>query len=177
MTGRGKQLPHHRGAQETTMSEVHFDVGCLGKEEEANQTIPVLVAKERTTKMMMAAAVPSKMSGSYIQKRVIGFLKEVGCLHGDLVVKSDQEPAIKAVIEDVGRAKAADGSGRYIVEHSPVGASQSNGMVERGIQSVAAQARVLLSVVQERWGLGIPMEHPSSAISSSMRRCCSIGLR
>ena len=158
--GREKQLPHHEGAQETLMSEVHMDYGFLGKEDEAMKTVPMLVVKERTSKMLMAATVPKKRTGSYIQKRVIGFLNEVGCLHGDLIVKSDQEPAIKAVVEDVGRAKTADGSGRYIVENSPVGASQSNGMVERGIQSVAAQARVLLSAAQEKWGLTLSIEHP-----------------
>ena len=45
--GRGKQLPHYRGTQQTTMSEVHFDYGLLGKEEQATCTIPVLVAKEK----------------------------------------------------------------------------------------------------------------------------------
>ena len=158
--GRGKQLPHFAGAQEATMCELHMDFGFLGKEDEATKTIPTLVAKERTSKMIMAATVPKKTASNYIQKRVVGFLKETGCLHGDLVIKSDQEPAIKALVEDVGRAKVADGSGRFIVENSPVAAHQSNGMVERAIQSVAAQTRVLLSAVQERWGLELPIEHP-----------------
>ena len=158
--GRGKQMPHQDGTQVSQMNEVHMDYGFLGKEEEAAKTIPVLVAKERTTEMLMVATVPMKTTGTYVKNRVVGFLRETGCLHGDLVVKSDQEPAIKAVVEDVGRAKAADGSGRYIVEYSPVGSSQSNGMVERGIQSVAAQARVLLSAVQAKWGVEVPIDHP-----------------
>ena len=158
--GRGKQLPYFGGAQETALSEVHMDFGFLGKEDEAEKTIPMLVAKERITKMMMAATVPKKTTGNYIRDRVAGFLKEIGCMHGDLIVKSDQEPAVKTVVEDVGRAKAADGSGRYIVENSPVGASQSNGMVERGIQSIAALARVLLSAVQDRWGVEVEIDHP-----------------
>ena len=97
------------------MSEIHMDYGFLGKEDEAMKTLSMPVVKERTSKMKMAATVPKKTTGSYIQKRGIGFLNEVGCLHGDLIVKSDQKPAIKAVVEDVGRAKTADGSGRYIV--------------------------------------------------------------
>jgi len=158
--GRGVQLPHCEGRQETTTSEIHMDYGFLGKEDNAVKAVPMLVAKERGSKMLMAARVPTKTTGNYIQKRVVGFLREVGCLHGDLVVKSDQEPAIKTVVEDVGRAKAADGSGKYIVENSPVDASQSNGMVERGIRSVTAQTRVMLSAVQARWGLELPIEHP-----------------
>ena len=58
--GRGKQLPHHEGAQETLMSEVHMDYGFLGKEDEAMKTVPMLVVKERTSKMLMAATVPKK---------------------------------------------------------------------------------------------------------------------
>jgi len=134
-----------------------MDYGFLGKEDDAPKTVPMLVAKERQSKMIMAAMVPAKTTGEYIQRRVVSFLWKVGCLHGNLVVKSDQEPAIKAVVEDVGRAKAADGSGRHIVENSPVGASQSNGMVERGIRSVTSQARVMLSAVQAKWGLEIPV--------------------
>ena len=77
-----------------------------------------------------------------------------------MVVKSDQEAEIKALVDDVGRSKAADGNGRYIVESSPVGASQSSDMVERGFQSVAAQARVMMSAVHEKWGVERPVEHP-----------------
>ena len=142
------------------MPEVHVDYGFLGKEDQAKKTVPVLVAKERESKMMLAAAVPTKSTGRYTQRRMVGFLKEIGCLHGDIVIKSDQEAAIKAVVEDLARAKASEGSGRCIIENSPVGSSQSNGMVERGIQSVAAQARVLLSAAQGRWGIEIPIEHP-----------------
>ena len=150
--GRGKQMPHHEGAQETSMSEVHVDFGFLGREEDPHKSLPVLVAKERTSKMLMSAAVPRKTTGTYIAKRVVGFLREVGCLHGDMVMKSDQEPALRSVVEDVGRLKAAEGGGRYVAEYSPVGASQSNGMIERAIQSVTGQTRVLLSALEEKWG-------------------------
>ena len=158
--GRGVQLPHRSGAQETCMNEIHMDYGFLGKEDEARDTIPMIVVKERTSKMLMAAVCPRKTTGVYIQKRITGFLREIGCLHGDLVVKSDQEPALDKVVEDVGRAKTAEGSGRFVVEKSMVKASASNGMVERGIRSVTAQARVLLSALQARWGLELPIDHP-----------------
>jgi hypothetical protein len=38
-----------------------------------------------------------------------GFSKEVGVLHGDVVVKSDQEPAIEILVEDLGKYKAGEG--------------------------------------------------------------------
>ena len=47
-------------------------------------------------------------------------MKEVGILHGDLLVKSDQEPAVKAILSDAGRVRSSEGGGRYIMEQSPV---------------------------------------------------------
>ena len=84
--GRGKQMPHYEGAQETSMSEVHMDFAFLGREEDPLKNLTVLVAKERTSKMIMSAAVPQKTTGNYVAKRVAGFLREVGCLHGDMVM-------------------------------------------------------------------------------------------
>ena len=85
-------------------------------------------------------------------------------LHGDVVVKSDQEPAIEILVEDLGKYKAGEGSGRFVVEKTAVGASQANGMVERAIRSVRNQAKVLLSAVCARWGIeNIEVSHPMVA--------------
>ena len=79
------------------MSEIHMDFAFLGKEKEAGKTIPVVVAKERTSRMLMAAAVPIKTTGTYITSRIIGFLREIGCLYGDVIVKTDQEAAMQTL--------------------------------------------------------------------------------
>ena len=98
-----------------------------------------------------------KTTGTYIAKRVVGSLREIGGLHGDVVVKSDQEPALRSIVEDVARVNGTDG-GRYVVKCSPVGARLSNGMVERAMQSVSGQTSVLLSTMV--WGRSIPYDHP-----------------
>ena len=100
-----------------------MDYGFLGKEDEAGQTTPIFAARERSTRMTLATAVPKKTTGAYLQNRIKGFFNEIGVLHGDMIIKTDQEPAIKAIVEDLGKVKAADGSGKYIVENSPVGSS------------------------------------------------------
>ena len=109
------QMPHQGGSQATSMSEVHMDFAFLGREEDPQKTMAVPVTKERTSKMIMSAAAPRKTTGTYIAIRVAGFLREVGCLHGDMVVKSDQEPALRSIVEDVGRLKVPDGSGRTLL--------------------------------------------------------------
>ena len=45
--GCGKQMPHHGGSQETSISEVHMDFAFLGREGDPQKTMAVLVAKER----------------------------------------------------------------------------------------------------------------------------------
>ena len=139
------------------MSEVHLDFLFLCREEDSPQTMAVLVVKERTSQMTMSAAAPGKTTGTYIAKRVVGSLREIGGLHGDVVVKSDQEPALRSIVEDVARVNGTDG-GRYVVKCSPVGARLSNGMVERAMQSVSGQTSVLLSTMV--WGRSIPYDHP-----------------
>ena len=43
-----------------------------------------------------------------------------------------------------GGSRADEGDqGRWIVEHSPVGSSQSNGVIERAVKSVEGQLRVV----------------------------------
>ena len=64
------------------MCEVHMDFAFLGRKDDPQRTVPVSVVKERTSKMVMSATVPRKTTGTYVAKRVIGFLREVGCLHG-----------------------------------------------------------------------------------------------
>ncbi len=100
--------------------------------------------------MMMAAAMPSKSTGNFIAKRVVAFVREIGCEQGDVTLKSDQ----------VGRVRAAAGGGKMIVESSPVGQSQSNGTAERAISSVAGQLRVLRDALEARLNVKLPANHP-----------------
>jgi hypothetical protein len=97
--------------------------------------------------MMMATVVPSGSTGRFVTERVVAFLQEVGALHGDVVFKTDEEPAIRVIAEEVATLKAEKGIGRTVMECSPVGASASNGLVERSIQSVQGQMRVMRSVL------------------------------
>ena len=66
-----------------------------------------------------------------------------------MIHKSDQEPTIIALVTEVGRVRAAAGGGKYLPELSPVASSQSNVIIERAIQSVGAQVRVLQSALED----------------------------
>ena len=59
----------------------------------------------------------------------------------DMIVKTDQEPVIMTMVENLAKERAKKGAMRMVVEHSPRYQSQSNGIVERAVQSVEAQMR------------------------------------
>ena len=153
--GRGKDAPHLVAASDGVLPEVHFDFAFMGDEGDAGHTAPMLVARVRDSRMTLATAIPRKTTGEFVVGRTLAFLKEVGIEKMDIIYKSDQEPAIMSVLDGVREKKAALG-GRWIPENSPVGSHQSNGVVERAIQSVAAQVRVLKSDLETRWGVAIP---------------------
>jgi len=152
--GRGKEMPHRRQEEAGGLPEVHFDYAFMGDEGDPGGTVPMLVARSRQDRMTLATAVPRKSTGEFVVNRVMAFLKEVGLEAADVVVKSDQEPAIMSLVEEVGRKKAAHG-GRWVMEASPVGSHASNGAVERAIQSVEGQVRVLKDALETRWGVKI----------------------
>ncbi len=66
----------------------------------------------------------------------MAWLREIGLEFHEVIVKSDNEPALVALIERWVRERAAKGAGKTIIEHSPVRSSKSNGIVEKVVQDV-----------------------------------------
>ena len=58
--------------------------------------------------MLMATAIPSKSTGKFVVARVGAYIRELGIGHLGIVAKSDQEPSIKKLVEDVGGAEEKD---------------------------------------------------------------------
>jgi hypothetical protein len=110
--GRGIEMAHKKSVGEKTLPELHFDfcfLGDDGKKNEVGETLPVLVIREARSRMTMSAAAPSKSTGTFIARRCIAFLREIGCEACDVIAKSDQEPAIVSLVSEVGRMRAATG--------------------------------------------------------------------
>ena len=121
--GRGKEMLHIRSDGTGEIPEVYFDFCVLGDENDPGNTLPVLCARSRGCKMTLASAVPRKSTGTFVAKRILAFLREIGLEHGDIVIKSDNEPAIVAVLDDLAALRAASSTGRIIRENSVVGDS------------------------------------------------------
>ena len=111
----------------------------------------ILVGRERSTGMNMASVVPVKgSSGQFAVLRILEFVRLCGAEEADIIVKTDQEPAIEALVKDVVKAR---GAVRTTVEESPVGSSGSNGVVERAVQGVEGLIRTLKCACEDRWGV------------------------
>ena len=80
----------------------------------------------------------------------MAFMREAGCEGEVLEKKSDSEPALTQVVEDVGRLRAAMGGQGMVVENSLVHWSKSNGFIERTIQSVQGLVRTLRSSLEAK---------------------------
>ena len=98
----------------------------------------VLVGKERQTKMMLSHMVPYKGAGTEWVTALLGRdLRNFGIAdNSTIVLKSDQEPALVDLLQDVQRWRVERNScATTTIEHSSVHDSKSNGFVERGVQS------------------------------------------
>ena len=101
--------------------------------------------------MQMATAVPTKgSSGRFGGEKVLEFMDECGDLGGDVIVKKDQEPAIEVLVQDIVSMRGDERGKRTVVEESPVGSHASNGIVERAVQGIEGQIRVMKSALEAR---------------------------
>ena len=135
---------------------------------------PTLVIKDHWRGGVWAFMVIRKGSQTtYISQRVAKIISSLG--YREVVIKCDQEPAIKELQRDIREEmwkelkqaaenlKESRGDDRVIIEsgssimleNSPVGESQSNGMIERTIQSVQEQIRVIKNTIEEEASMKI----------------------
>ena len=141
-----------QGEEDRTVPEFHMDFCFPGNEESASEHLTVLVIRMRGTRMTMSTVVPSKSVGDFTTKRSVAFLRECGHEMTKITIKSDQEPAILALTEDIMRFRASIGAEETVPENSPTYGHQSNVVVERGVQSVEGMIRTLKSALEERMG-------------------------
>ena len=129
---------------------MHLDYMFMGDEKEGKSSA-FLVARERGTRAVLSAVVPRKTTGEWICRRLIAWLREIGLESVDIIVKSDNEPALTSLIASWSTMRAMTSGSRMIIENRPVGSSKSNGVVERAIRSVQGMIRTVRSDIEGRW--------------------------
>ena len=146
--GKGRAADHRKGqGDERGIREIHLDY-CFFGDKGDEKTKTVLVAKDRDTKSVMCSMVPIKGSShQFPARRVKAFLSEMGYDNLDVTLKSDQEPSIMDVVNEVIRLRSTV---RTLKQQSLVGSSASNGVVERGALTVEGQIRVIKDAFENR---------------------------
>ena len=104
--GRGKEEACRDAKSDQEVAEVHLDFSFMEDDGE-DRTLAVLVVKERSRGMVMSIMSPRKSSGQWLGRRVMAFMREGGCEVEAVVTKSDNEPALTKVVEEIGRLRAA----------------------------------------------------------------------
>ena len=156
--GRGRERDHRRRLEDHVegIPKYHLDYCFPG--DETGQRLTILVAVERFRRMKKAVVVPSKGStGMYAARMVLELISECGDKDRDVIVKTDQEPAIKFLVDDICMARTG---ARTIRELAPKNSKGSNGIAERAVQSVEQFVRTLKSALDERMAVKIGTFHP-----------------
>ena len=154
---KGRDWDHRKEVgKERGLCEYSFDYCFPG--DELGYRLTVLVGRERVTGASFATAVPTKGStGRFTIEKMIEFVEELGDGSQQIVVKTDQEPSIEAVVGDLVKERE---EGRTIVEESPKQSSGSNGIVERCVQGIEGHLRVILLEFESRVGEEVDAKEP-----------------
>ena len=102
VAGRAKSWPHFRQEVDDDggVPTICFDY-CFLRDHPGGESVPVMVGREKRTKMMIAHVVPFKQVewiGQWV--KCFATLRKMGA-HGKVILKSDQENAILDVLNDV----------------------------------------------------------------------------
>ena len=86
-------------------------------EEMGGKTLAIFVAKDRSSR-------------AFASKRVVAFMKELGCEMGVVTLKTDNEPALVAVADVVAKVRASRGAQQTVMVNSLAYSSKSDGVIE-----------------------------------------------
>ena len=153
--GRGKSNKHSlQDKSEDLYPAISIDYGFFGTKEQVkdkeigSSKLPILVVKDRKSKMIWAHPVPAKgTEDPYAFNCLVRDLDDTG--YKRIILKDDQEPAVKAV----GIAAKIKWKGEVVPEQSPKRESKSNGEIERAVQEVQGMARTLKEATEQKLGI------------------------
>ena len=161
--GRGRSIQHRqvaeRHARELAGENppyhlVSLDYSFLGDDSARAQDHPILVIRHRNSLAVWAHCVDSKGKDDFAVACVLRALKMIGCKR--LMLKSDNEPAIKALTAEV----IAQFDGEVVPEHNPAYIKESAGEVERSVQSVTGMIRTLRCQAEADLGIEVALGTP-----------------
>ena len=79
----------------------------------------------------------------------------MGHSNTDIIIKSDNEPVLNTIREQVAASRKA----ATRPEHSPVGSSQSNGSIENAVKKIEGYMRAIKLSIESRYKCKLPIKH------------------
>ena len=154
-----RTLKHHFKGDVCPM--ISMDFGFMKRHDEGKM-MPFVVLRDHKTRMTFSHKLLGKSTteedySKYIVHAVMADLKSLD--YKKIILKRDQEIALVALQERVRQLRNGINE-QTILENSPVGESQSNGVVEKAVQEVETLAATLLSALEERLGVSVPIDAP-----------------
>ena len=135
------------------MPQISIDYAFLRDVDEV-ETITCVVCKDTGTKTVFGDVCPKKGALEYSVDQTLANIRRLG--YKRISLKTDQEPALVALAKEVIKQRDDE----TILEHSHVAESASNGVIEKGVQQLEEQARVLKLGLQRRIGSFVQTTHP-----------------
>ena len=160
--GRANNPPHRRRApgaeEEHRLPEVHLDYAFL-RRADSEVLAKLVVLKALPSRAMQAWVVPCKGLGDQASaERVLRGIRAMG-IRPPCVLKCGGEASVEALREAV-MVRMGEGA---VPQGPPVGESQSNGVVENGVQMLKGLIRVHVLALERKLGARFPADHPSLA--------------
>ena len=153
--GKAKGHPHHKVPEnrEHQIPTISIDYMYFVREGEVEKGLPTLVMIDDKTGMIWARVLKQKGIEEYAVKVVTKFLDLLG--YTRIIVKSDGEPAIKSLKEEVKKHTQIE----IVPEESPTYESKSQGKCERANQKVQEQFRAMKDALEARIGARLKEGH------------------
>ena len=161
VAGRGVASPHVQSEQERNKDEIGMDY-CFprGMKEDAPKVLALRSRRDGTT---IALVVPKKgLPEEWVAARIAKTIDDIGLNDVTMIVKSDGEPAMKALRGAVSRIRRAENKTGVIEEEAQRADSAGNGMIEKAVQEVEGMIRTLRKKVE--MSTGATMKKGSAAM-------------
>eukprot|EP00435_Cladocopium_sp_Y103_P036193 s510_g9.t1 len=123
-------------------------------DQEREHELPSLQVKDEHSGMMWSSVVPAKGADQFAVDFLLGVLTECG--YKRIILKSDNEPAIKALKSKVQQAATCE----VVLEEGKTGDKPSTGSVEVSVRETKRQCRAMKSALLEKMDIEIPDRHP-----------------
>ena len=114
----------------------------------------VLVLRLYPAKAVLATVCPAKGVDDHVISRVTSFIHDSGYLK--LIYRSDQEPALRALLEEAFRKSSDAQIEQAVPEMSAMGESQSNGRAESSVLGIQDIVRAYKCALESRLKTRIP---------------------